>query len=160
MHKHPPGGCRPLVPPEPHRAGSAVIRARNGPARPRITDYAEATGDRYQQVCLLGQKVRYDAPPKRDRWIVEQTRQVRRLPAHLPRDGDRPGTPRPPIRLVAFDGDDSLALIAIVEDPSIDVTDGSRIRPRTSAAQLGAISGYVFMSKSPSCGMERVKLRT
>ena len=45
-----------------------------------------------------------------------------------------------------------------VEDPTDDVTEQLEDFALSTEAQLHDISGYVFMSKSPSCGMERVKL--
>ena len=47
-----------------------------------------------------------------------------------------------------------------VEDPTVDVTEALESFALNTASQLAGISGYVFMSKSPSCGMERVKLYT
>lgn len=105
--------------------------------------------------CLLGQKVRYDGTAKRDRWIVEQLgRHVDYRPI-CPEMAIGLGTPRPPIRLVG--SPDDMRVVG-VEDPSVDVTDALETFALNTAGELGGISGYVFMSKSPSCGMERVKL--
>ena len=105
--------------------------------------------------CLLGQKVRYDGTAKRDRWIVEQLGRFVDYQPVCPEMAIGLGAPRPPIRLVASA---TQPRVVGVEDPSIDVTDRLEGFALETAAQLGAISGYVFMSKSPSCGMERVKL--
>ena len=105
--------------------------------------------------CLLGQKVRYDGTAKRDRWIVEQLgRHVDYRPI-CPEMAIGLGTPRPPIRLVG--SPDDMRVVG-VEDPSVDVTDALETFALNTAGALGGIGGYVFMSKSPSCGMERVKL--
>jgi hypothetical protein len=83
--------------------------------------------------CVVGQKVRYDGTAKRDRWVVEQLGL---------------GTPRPPIRLV---GTPDAYRVVGVSDPSVDVTEALEAFALDTAATLGDISGYVFMSKSPSC---------
>jgi uncharacterized protein YbgA (DUF1722 family) len=43
-------------------------------------------------------------------------------------------------------------------DPDFDVTDDLRRYGTKMAIQMDAISGYIFKSKSPSCGLERVRL--
>jgi len=65
------------------------------------------------------------------------------------------GTPRPPVRLV---GTPEHTRVVGVDDSSIDVTQALEDFALATAGRLGGLSGYVFMSKSPSCGMERVKL--
>lgn len=105
--------------------------------------------------CLLGQKVRYDGTAKRDRWIVEQLGRYVDYEPICPENAIGLGTPRPPIRLLSIAND---IRVVGVEDPSVDVTEALETFALNTAAHLGRISGYVFMSKSPSCGMERVKL--
>jgi uncharacterized protein YbgA (DUF1722 family)/uncharacterized protein YbbK (DUF523 family) len=105
--------------------------------------------------CLLGQKVRYDGTAKRDRWIVDQLGKHVDYRPVCPEVAIGLGTPRPPIRLVGTPED---TRVVGVEDAGVDVTSALEDFALNTAAQLGGISGYVFMSKSPSCGMERVKL--
>jgi uncharacterized protein YbgA (DUF1722 family)/uncharacterized protein YbbK (DUF523 family) len=105
--------------------------------------------------CLLGQKVRYDGTAKRDRWIVEQLGRYVDYQPICPEMAIGLGTPRPPIRLLATA--DRVRVVG-VDDPAVDVTDALEDFALNTAAHLHGISGYVFMSKSPSCGMERVKL--
>lgn len=105
--------------------------------------------------CLLGQKVRYDGTAKRDRWIVDKLGKYVDYRPVCPEMAIGLGTPRPPIRLV---GTPEQMRVVGVEDPSVDVTDALENFALNTAGQMGDISGYVFMSKSPSCGMERVKL--
>ena len=105
--------------------------------------------------CLMGQKVRYDGTAKRDRWIVDQLGKHVDYRPICPEMAIGMGTPRPPIRLV---GTPDSMRVRGVEDPSVDVTEALEDFALSTAAQLDDISGYVFMSKSPSCGMERVKL--
>src|SRR5690606_13287823 len=42
--------------------------------------------------------------------------------------------------------------------PELDVTDALSAYGRNASKQLHDISGYILMQKSPSCGMERVKV--
>lgn len=105
--------------------------------------------------CLLGQKVRYDGTAKRDRWIVEQLGRYVDYEPICPENAIGLGTPRPPIRLVGAVG---AVRVVGVEDPKVDVTEALEDFALNTATHLHAVSGYVFMSKSPSCGMERVKL--
>jgi uncharacterized protein YbgA (DUF1722 family)/uncharacterized protein YbbK (DUF523 family) len=105
--------------------------------------------------CLLGQKVRYDGSAKRDRWIVDQLGRFVDYQPVCPEMAIGLGVPRPPIRLV---GTPDSARVVGVDDPSVDVTAALEDYALDMAGRLGDISGYVFMSKSPSCGMERVKL--
>lgn len=105
--------------------------------------------------CLLGRKVRYDGTAKRDRWIVERLGKYVDYQPICPEVAIGLGTPRAPIRLV---GTPEHMRVLGVDDPAVDVTEALENFAWNTAGQLGAISGYVFMSKSPSCGMERVKL--
>ncbi len=105
--------------------------------------------------CLLGQKVRYDGTAKRNSWLVDQFgRHVDYRPI-CPEMAIGMPTPRPPVRLV---GTPERIRVLGVQDPSLDVTEKLEDFALNTAGQLQTISGYVFMSKSPSCGMERVKL--
>lgn len=117
-------------------------------------DYAERPAIGISS-CLLGQKVRYDGTAKRNRWLVDQFGEFVDYQPICPEMAIGLGTPRPPIRLVG-----SLENVRVlgVDDSSLDVTDALEDFALNTAGQLGGISGYVFMSKSPSCGMERVKL--
>lgn len=105
--------------------------------------------------CLLGQKVRYDGTAKLDRWLVDQFGKYVDYRPVCPEMAIGLGTPRPPIRLV---GTPEQTRVVGVEDPSVDVTEALEDFALNTAGQLADVSGYVFMSKSPSCGMERVKL--
>ncbi|MCB1775098.1 MAG: DUF1722 domain-containing protein [Gammaproteobacteria bacterium] len=105
--------------------------------------------------CLVGQKVRYDGSAKRDRWIVDELGKFVDYQPVCPEVAIGLGTPRPPIRLV---GTPDAYRVVGVDDATVDVTRALEDFALDMSGQLGGISGYVFMSKSPSCGMERVKL--
>jgi uncharacterized protein YbgA (DUF1722 family)/uncharacterized protein YbbK (DUF523 family) len=104
--------------------------------------------------CLLGQKVRFDGNHKLNSILADTLGQFFEWVPVCPEVGIGLTIPRPPIRLVG-----SLrALHAVsVTDPSMDVTDKLVAYGKKQARHLDDLSGYVFKSKSPSCGMERVK---
>ncbi|MFM1892274.1 MAG: hypothetical protein RLZ44_1351 [Pseudomonadota bacterium] len=105
--------------------------------------------------CLLGEKVRFDSGHKRDAWLVERFGRYVEFRPLCPEVAIGLGIPRPPIRLVGEPG----AVRAVgVKDGSVDVTEALESYAFDTLTQLQDVSGYVFKSKSPSCGMERVKL--
>lgn len=105
--------------------------------------------------CLLGQRVRYDANHKLDTYITGTLGRHFEFVPVCPEVAIGLGVPRPPIRLV---GDPAAPRALGVKDPSLDVTDGLAAYGHRQAERLGALSGYILKSKSPSCGMERVKV--
>jgi uncharacterized protein YbgA (DUF1722 family)/uncharacterized protein YbbK (DUF523 family) len=64
-------------------------------------------------------------------------------------------TPREPIRLVG-DTDTPRALGTV--NAELDVTDALTAYGQRRAAELTDLCGFILMQKSPSCGMERVKV--
>lgn len=105
--------------------------------------------------CLLGHKVRYDGGHKRDDYILGVlAKHVDYVPV-CPEVAIGLGVPRPPIQLV---GDPARPRVVGVKDPAADYTRELTACGRRMARELGDISGYIFKSKSPSCGMERVKV--
>ena len=104
--------------------------------------------------CLLGQTVRYDGGHKYDIYINRRLADFFDFRPFCPEVAIGLGTPRPPIRLVSTN--DGLRVRG-VKDPSRDVTEqlcdyGNRV-----AAKQTDLCGYIFKSRSPSCGMARVK---
>ncbi len=67
------------------------------------------------------------------------------------------GVPRPPIRLV---GTASTLRAVGVDDPGLDVTGALAAFGRSQAVRLKDVCGYIFMARSPSCGLASVKVRT
>ena len=105
--------------------------------------------------CLLGQKVRFDGNHTQDHFITNTLGEVFDFIPVCPEVGIGMGVPRPTIRLV---GPADAPRAVGVKDTSIDVTDKLIQYGKRTASKLGDLSGYIFKSKSPSCGMERVKL--
>ncbi|MDZ7811537.1 MAG: DUF523 and DUF1722 domain-containing protein [Arhodomonas sp.] len=105
--------------------------------------------------CLLGQEVRFDSGHKRDRFVSDVLSQYFEMIPVCPEVAIGLGTPRPPIRLV---GEPAHPRAVGTRDAANDVTDALAEYGRTMARRLAGISGYILKSKSPSCGMERVKV--
>jgi len=105
--------------------------------------------------CLLGQEVRFDGGHKRDSYITGTLSDYFDFVPVCPEAAVGLGIPRQPIRLVKR-GDGIRALG--VKTPELDPTDELAAFGRRTAKQLGDISGYILKNRSPSCGMERVKV--
>ena len=104
--------------------------------------------------CLLGQQVRFDGGHKRSSFCEQD------LGAHFdyhpvcPEMAIGLGSPRAAIRLVRRQGE----IRAEASNGSFDVTDKLIAFSEQKARQLDFISGYILCAKSPSCGMERVRI--
>ena len=105
--------------------------------------------------CLLGQKVRFDGNHKLDTFLTGTLGQYFEWVPVCPEVAIGLGVPRPPIRLV---GSPTAPRAVGVKDASLDVTVRLAAYGKLQARQLTELSGYVFKSRSPSCGMERVKV--
>ncbi|MHB8667604.1 MAG: YbgA family protein [Burkholderiales bacterium] len=105
--------------------------------------------------CLLGEKVRFDGNHKHDSFLTGTLGQFFEWVPVCPEVAIGLGIPRPPIRLT---GSPAAPRAVGVKDPDMDVTDRLADYGRRQARKLDDICGYIFKSKSPSCGMERVKV--
>lgn len=105
--------------------------------------------------CLLGSPVRFNGGHKESRLCSEILARHFEFVAVCPEVDIGLGTPREPIRLVG-EPDQPRAVGTV--HPERDVTDALTERGRQVAAELDDICGYILMQKSPSCGMERVKV--
>ncbi|MEJ2179337.1 MAG: DUF523 and DUF1722 domain-containing protein [Gammaproteobacteria bacterium] len=105
--------------------------------------------------CLMGQKVRFDANHKEQRFITQKLAQKFELVPVCPEMAIGLGVPRTPIHLV---GDQHNQRVVNVKDESIDVTQQLVEFGQQTAKQLDFISGYIFKKGSPSCGLFNVKI--
>ncbi len=105
--------------------------------------------------CLLGQEVRFDAGHKRDAYVTGTLAGFFDFVPVCPEVAIGLGIPREPIRLV---GDPADPRAVGTRRPNLDVTHLLQNYGRDQAALLTDISGFIFKRKSPSCGMERVKV--
>jgi uncharacterized protein YbbK (DUF523 family)/uncharacterized protein YbgA (DUF1722 family) len=119
--------------------------------------------------CLLGERVRYDAGHKRDRYVAETLGpHVEWVPV-CPEVEAGFGTPREPMRLTTTRPPrargrrlDPRGITLILVKTGTDVTEQLASYSRMKADTLGSqnLSGYIFKGDSPSCGMEQVKVYT
>lgn len=105
--------------------------------------------------CLLGESVRFDAGHKRNSFVADLLPQYFELVPVCPEVAIGLGVPRQPIRL---EGSPEAPRAVGSRTPELDVTDALTDYGRRMAAELPDISGYVLKSRSPSCGMERVRV--
>jgi uncharacterized protein YbgA (DUF1722 family)/uncharacterized protein YbbK (DUF523 family) len=106
--------------------------------------------------CLLGENVRYDGGHARDRFLTDTFGQFVEWVPVCPEVECGLPVPREAMRLV---GDpDSPRLITI--DTRIDHTKRMKAWARRRVGELASeeLSGFIFKSRSPSSGMERVKV--
>jgi uncharacterized protein YbgA (DUF1722 family)/uncharacterized protein YbbK (DUF523 family) len=108
--------------------------------------------------CLLGEPVRFDGGHKLDQYLVGTLgRYVEWVPV-CPEAEMGLGVPREALRLV---GDPEAPRLVTVRG-RVDHTDGMLAWSRDRLQQLRGLEldGYILKSKSPSCGMERVRIYT
>ncbi len=106
--------------------------------------------------CLLGHEVRYDGGDKRNQCILETLGPLVEWVPVCPEAEIGLGIPRPPIQLEGSVSD--LRLIMPSTGDDLTETMKTYARNRVRELQEIGIDGFVFKSKSPSCGMERVKV--
>ena len=106
--------------------------------------------------CLLGEEVRYDGQHKLDRFVRDTLGQYVEFVPVCPEVECGLGVPREAMRLV---GDPQAPRLETIST-GIDHTDRMLAWARKRVRELEAedLHGYVFKSKSPSCGMARLKV--
>lgn len=106
--------------------------------------------------CLLGEKVRYDGAHKYDEWINTELKKYFEFVSICPEMLMGMGAPRPTIRLVRDPANQEVKLLS--HDGNKDLTELARLTNQKILSELPNISGYILMKKSPSCGVERIKV--
>ncbi len=106
--------------------------------------------------CLLGHKVRYDGGHKYDNWLVETLGNYVDYVPICPEVGCGLPIPREALRLVGDAENPRL----LTQKTGLDHTQRMRDFCTIAIPELAAkqLCGFVFKSKSPSSGMERVKV--
>ncbi|WNO60812.1 DUF523 and DUF1722 domain-containing protein [Rheinheimera sp. MMS21-TC3] len=106
--------------------------------------------------CVLGDKVRFDGGHKASAFCTSVlSDHVQYVPV-CPEVAIGMPVPRPAIRL-QLDNEEQVHLVRSKE-PSIDHTQQMKAFIEQKLPQLTQLSGYIVCAKSPSCGMERVRL--
>ena len=106
--------------------------------------------------CLLGQNVRYDGGHKRDAYVVDTLGKFFEFVPVCPEVECGLGVPREPMRLV---GDPEAPRLVTLKT-GVDLTERMRDWAMRRVRELGEpnLRGFIFKAKSPSSGMERVKV--
>ena len=105
--------------------------------------------------CLLGEPVRFNGGHKESRLCSETLAEHFEFVPLCPEAAIGLGVPREPIRLV---GDPAAPRAVGTVHPERDHTAALQAYGERVAGELQDICGYILMQKSPSCGMERVKV--
>ena len=105
--------------------------------------------------CVLGDKVRFDGGHKRNHFVTEDLTEYFNFQPVCPEVGIGLPVPRPTIRLLK-----KLDQIHLVDtkDANIDYTKAMLSFSEQQAERLKLLRGYIVCAKSPTCGLERVKL--
>jgi uncharacterized protein YbgA (DUF1722 family)/uncharacterized protein YbbK (DUF523 family) len=107
--------------------------------------------------CLLGEKVRFDGGHKLDRFLAYTLGEYVDYVPVCPEVEVGLPTPREALRLVRGEaGEARLVFSRSGEDITARMTDWARRRVRDLEGE--GLCGFIFKAKSPSSGMERVKL--
>lgn len=105
--------------------------------------------------CLLGNPVRFDGGHKRCEFAIDQLSPYVQFEPICPEMAIGMPTPRPALRLVKKQ---QQTLLCHSSDHQVDVTDKMQQFSQQRVANLTHLCGYIVCAKSPSCGMERVKV--
>jgi len=100
--------------------------------------------------CLLGDVVRYDGDSKANTIVIEQLGDLFELVPVCPEVEAGLAVPRPPVQLT---GSIDHPRMTGRDDPGLDVTDLVQSYCNSRPAELNRLCGFVFKSRSPSCGL-------
>ena len=107
--------------------------------------------------CLMGDSVRFNGGHKRSRFCTDILSEYFDFRSTCPEVAIGMGTPREPIRLVSeHPNDDNIRAVG-VDTPELDVTDKLKDHAVTVSENSSELCGFIFMQKSPSCGVFGVK---
>ena len=107
--------------------------------------------------CVLGENVRFDSGHKISKFVTKELAPFFEFVPVCPEVGMGMPVPRPTIRLIS--DQERIALVE-TKDASIDHTDKMMDYSKSKVAELSSteLCGYIVCAKSPTCGMERVKV--
>jgi uncharacterized protein YbgA (DUF1722 family)/uncharacterized protein YbbK (DUF523 family) len=106
--------------------------------------------------CLMGSNCRYDGGHSRNEYVVDQLSSHFNLVPFCP-EAIIFGTPRDAMRLVEYkDGSVHVEFTNNHQDITKELSDISK--KEAARMEREQLCGFVFKSKSPTCGVERVKV--
>ncbi|PCJ84785.1 MAG: hypothetical protein COA54_12930 [Thiotrichaceae bacterium] len=100
--------------------------------------------------CLLGDAVRYDGKSKANRIVLGKLSTIFELTPVCPEVEAGLSIPRPPVQLT---GSIDNPKLTGRDNPAIDVSHTMNKYCLTKPAELNHLSGFIFTSRSPSCGL-------
>lgn len=106
--------------------------------------------------CLLGKRVRYDGGHKHESYITDTLGKYIQLAGICPEEEAGFGIPRETVDLHGLP--ESLRIIGNETGRDITARMKKYIRDRIHKSDIAEMCGFILKSKSPSCGMGRVKL--
>ncbi len=104
--------------------------------------------------CLLGKKVRHDGGDKHDNYIIDVLSKFLDLVPFCPEVEMGMGVPREPIHFEMDGGEKKLVGV----NSKKDYTSLSKRISMEISKSLQDVDGIILMKKSPSCGLEKVKI--
>lgn len=109
---------------------------------------------------MLGDNVRYDAKVKHYPELNQFIQLHFNIISVCPEVEIGLSVPRPAVQLVQTSASEAHRSIKMIgrDDPSIDITQDMQKYCLQRPPQLDSIHGYIFKSKSPSCGVQNVPL--
>ncbi|MEF1310567.1 DUF523 and DUF1722 domain-containing protein [Vibrio mytili] len=109
--------------------------------------------------CVLGERVRFDSGHKVSNFVTKELSQFFDFVSVCPEVGVGMPVPRPTIRLIS--DNERIALVE-TKNPENDHTDNMLAYSANKVDELQSedLCGYIVCAKSPTCGMERVKVYT
>jgi uncharacterized protein YbgA (DUF1722 family)/uncharacterized protein YbbK (DUF523 family) len=107
--------------------------------------------------CVLGERVRFDSGHKISNFVTKELDGYFSFVPVCPEVGVGMSVPRPTIRLVS--NEERIALVE-TKNPDNDHTDNMLTYSENKVDELQSeqLCGYIVCAKSPTCGMERVKV--
>ncbi|WP_330960055.1 YbgA family protein [Photobacterium sp. 53610] len=105
--------------------------------------------------CVLGEQVRFDGGHKRNRFVTDELAKYVRFRPVCPEMAIGLPVPRPTVRLVLTENEPRLV---DSKHGQQDYTRQMQTFAEKHVSGLNELCGFVVCAKSPTCGMERVKL--
>jgi uncharacterized protein YbgA (DUF1722 family)/uncharacterized protein YbbK (DUF523 family) len=105
--------------------------------------------------CLLGENVRYNGGHTQSKFCTDSLTKYFNFRRFCPEVASGFGVPRPTLRL---EGDVNNPRLAFSKQPGSDVSEQFHQAIQPFVDKQADLSGYILMKKSPSCGMERIKV--
>ncbi|MGL4204089.1 MAG: DUF523 domain-containing protein, partial [Enterobacter roggenkampii] len=106
--------------------------------------------------CLTGSAVRFDGGHKRMSFVMDELAQWVNFRPVCPEMAIGLPTPRPALRLIMTTSGETQMRFS--HAPHEDVTQKMADFTADFLPKIGDLAGFIVCAKSPSCGMERVRL--